>query len=80
MSVYIFDDVLPAGDAKKVENLVKGRSYSPTGRTATRGTCGLEGGVVRCDGGVVSVAGARDGGAGVCGGGGVGGGAGKVGE
>ena len=23
MSVYIFDDVLPAGDAKKVENLVK---------------------------------------------------------
>ena len=22
MSVYIFDDVLPAGDAKKVENLV----------------------------------------------------------
>ena len=38
MSVYIFDDVLPAGDAKKVENLVKGRSYSPTGRGATRGT------------------------------------------
>ena len=37
MSVYIFDDVLPAGDAKKVENLVKERSYSPTGRTASRG-------------------------------------------
>jgi len=37
MSVYVFDDVLPIDDAKRVESLVTGYKYKPTAKSAQGG-------------------------------------------